>query len=283
MFDSNVLEVAIGMIVCFASISLIASSLQEALASLTGLRAKTLLTGIKQLLNRQDIIVDIYNHALVNPRGDGKAASIDDISKKILPSYIEPVNFAQALIDALQKGQAQGVDMRASITSIPDQQLRQCLTSLYDRSNQNVANFEVAVAKWFDSSMDRVSGLYKRRAQFFTFVLALIVAVALNIDAYRVMTTLWAVSTHNMLHVKVSPFDPSAKQAFAALEQLPIGWVHGQSHDCGYIISAIPGWIIAATSALFGAPFWFGILGKVAVLRGVGEKPQFTADRPRPV
>jgi hypothetical protein len=283
MFDSNVLEVAIGMIVCFASISLIASSLQEALASIAGLRAKTLLTGIKQLLNRQDIIVDIYNHALVNPRGDGKAADIDDISKKILPSYIEPVNFAQALIDALQKRQAAGADMRASIMSIPDQQLKQCLGSLYDRANADVANFEAAVAKWFDSSMDRVSGMYKRRAQFFTFVLALVVAVALNIDAYRVMTTLWAVSTNSMLHVKVSPFDPTAEQAFASLKQLPIGWVQGQRHDGGFIISAIPGWIIAATSALFGAPFWFGILGKVAVLRGVGEKPQFTADRPRPV
>jgi hypothetical protein len=31
--------------------------------------------------------------------------------------------------------------------------------------------------------------------------------------------------------------------------------------------------VVTATAALFGAPFWFGLLGKVADLRGVGTKP----------
>jgi hypothetical protein len=39
------------------------------------------------------------------------------------------------------------------------------------------------------------------------------------------------------------------------------------------VLWAIPGWVVTATAALFGAPFWFGLLGKVADLRGVGGKP----------
>ncbi|GLQ51781.1 hypothetical protein ACFFJT_17765 [Dyella flava] len=278
MLDSNVLEVAIGMIVCFASISLIASSLQEAFASLVRLRASTLLTGIVQLLNGQDadgksLIVDIYNHALVNPRGDGKTVNFDDISKKITPSYIDSMDFAQALVDALKKRQKQGEDFRATLKAIPDQQLSQCFCSLYDRAQANVGNFESAIAKWFDSAMARVSGVYKRRAQLMTFIFAFFVAVALNIDAFRVMTRLWSVSTHGMLHVQVLTMDLGPHGALTSLAQLPIGWVHGQDHSCTAIFSALPGWIIAATSALFGAPFWFGLLERVAVLRGAGAKP----------
>ena len=37
MFNSTVLEVAIGMVFCFASIALIVSSIYEALASILGL------------------------------------------------------------------------------------------------------------------------------------------------------------------------------------------------------------------------------------------------------
>lgn len=276
MFDSNVLEVGIGMIVCFASTALIASSLQEALASVLRLRARTLLTGINELLNGQNLVVAIYNHALVNPRSDGKATSIATISKRWAPSYIEPANFARALVDSLQKSDP-AANMRPILDSITDPQVRQCLCSLYERANLSTADFEASIAKWFDSAMDRVAGAYKRQTQLLTFVLALVVAVALNIDAYRIMISLWAISTHGMLHVTVPALDQQdASKAFSSLAQLPIGWVRGQSYNCDFILGAIPGWIVAATSTLFGAPFWFGILGKVAILRGAGDKPKST-------
>jgi hypothetical protein len=43
MLNSTVLEVAFGLVFCFASVALIASSVYEALASWMNLRAKTLL------------------------------------------------------------------------------------------------------------------------------------------------------------------------------------------------------------------------------------------------
>jgi hypothetical protein len=274
MFNSNVLEVVMGMIACFASISLIASSLQEALASIFRLRARTLLSGIDELLNGQSLVVDIYNHALVNPRSDGRAISVATISRKMAPSYIDPVNFARALIDSLHKNAPRVTDMPNRLNTITDPQLRQCLCCLYARSSTGVTSFESAIAQWFDSSMDRISGSYKRWAQLWTFVFALFVAVVLNIDAYRVMTSLWAISTHSMLHITPPVPGEGIHGALSSLEQLPIGWNRDQSYGCDYIAGAIPGWIIAATSALFGAPFWFGILGKVAELRGSGDKPK---------
>jgi hypothetical protein len=266
MFNSNVLEVVTGMIACFASISLIASSLQEALASILRLRARTLLTGVTQLLNGQTLVVDIYNHALINPRSSGNAKSVHEISRKLAPSYIEPINFARALVDSLQKNAPPNETMPNILGAIPDPQLRQCLSGLYTRTT----NFEEAVAQWFDSAMDRVSGSYKRQAQLWTFIFALVLAVILNIDAYRVMTSLWSISTHGMLDVALPAPNQNMQATLLSLEQFPMGWMKGQSYSAGFIMGSIPGWIIAATSALFGAPFWFGLLGRVASLRGAG-------------
>lgn len=272
MFGSTVLEVAVGMIVCFGSVALIASSVQEAAASLFRLRARTLLAGVSQLLNGHILVLDIYNHALVNPRSDGCATSVDKLSMKVAPSYIKPLNFARALVDTLQKGQVAFANLRPQLESISDQQIRTCLCSMYDHAAGNAAAFEEQIAQWFDSAMDRISGAYKRQAQFWGFVFALALTIAFNIDASHVLTKLWAMSATGMLHLPVPPQNPNAHGSLSMLDQLPIGWGDppGRFMD---VIYMIPGWVITASSSLFGAPFWFGLLGKITNLRGAGEKP----------
>lgn len=51
MFNSTVLDVAIGLIFTFLAISLAVSALVEAVASAMKWRSSTLLSGIKDLLN----------------------------------------------------------------------------------------------------------------------------------------------------------------------------------------------------------------------------------------
>jgi hypothetical protein len=277
MFGSTVLEVAMGMIVCFGSIALIASSVQEAFASMLRWRAKTLFTGVTDLLNGQSLVLDVYNHALVNPRSDGKATTLADIPSKYAPSYIEPANFAQALVDSLQKGQVAFAALRPVIVAITDVQLRTCLLGMYDRAGGDVNRFEAAIAGWFDSAMDRISGAYKRKSQFWTFVFALAIAVGFNVDAHQVMATLWALTVNGHAPGTVAVAPTTVQGALSSLDQLPIGWHRLSSLQTQLLQSAVlwavPGWVVTATAALFGAPFWFGLLGKVADLRGVGTKP----------
>ncbi|WP_333681464.1 hypothetical protein [Dyella sp.] len=271
MFGSIVLEAAIGMIVCFGSVALIASSLQEAMASVFRQRARTLLNGIDQLLNGHGLVLDIYNHALVNPRSDGRATSIAGVSLRLAPSYIAPLNFARAMVDSLQKGQVAFADLRPVLENISDPQIRSCLCSMYDRAAGSVALFEAEIARWFDSAMERISGAYKRHAQFWAFVLALLVAVLFNIDASHVLTHLWKMSATGVFHLPATAATPDAHDALSYLEQLPIGWI--ETPHPAAVLYMIPGWLITASSSLFGAPFWFGLLGKVTNLRGAGDKP----------
>jgi hypothetical protein len=47
------------------------------------------------------------------------------------------------------------------------------------------------VESWFNDSMDRLSGWYKRRAQFSAFLIGLALAVLLNIDTIQISNQLW--------------------------------------------------------------------------------------------
>ena len=50
------------------------------------------------------------------------------------------------------------------------------------------------------------------------------------------------------------------------LQSLPIGWTSVPSFK--EVMLHIPGWLITASSALFGATFWFDLLQKLTQFRG---------------
>jgi hypothetical protein len=47
------------------------------------------------------------------------------------------------------------------------------------------------VESWFNDSMDRLSGWYKRRTQLIAFFIGLVLAIFLNLDSINLATTLW--------------------------------------------------------------------------------------------
>jgi hypothetical protein len=56
--------------------------------------------------------------------------------------------------------------------------------SVQMRARQNIE-------EWFNNSMDRISGWYRRRAQTLAYVLAIGLAFVLNIDSIHIFNTLW--------------------------------------------------------------------------------------------
>ena len=134
MLNSAILDVAIGLIFTFLSVSLAAGAAVEAVSSVLKYRSKTLLTGITALLNDKDfdkLAARLYAHALINPRGPGLfmastapagAAAPDPAPphpaahiaapmaltpadtarlKTDMPAYIDSGQFATALMDVL--------------------------------------------------------------------------------------------------------------------------------------------------------------------------------------
>jgi hypothetical protein len=275
MFGSTVLEVAIGLTFCYGMVALIVSSLQEALAAAFSLRANTLLAGVKSMLN--DPCFDalaraVYAHPLVNPHADGSAQGERDLRNK--PSYIEPAQFAIALVDTLWRTPGDFLQLASAIDNIPDAQLRRAMQGMYGRA-RDLQHFQDMLAGWFDNAMARMSGTYKRRQLLISLLLALLLAILFNIDSIHLFRALWqgpalAAQLHQAGAFAPGTFDPAMLDALTAL---PIGWTQFPPMMNQAFALQVAGWIVTASTALFGAPFWFDLMQRVVHMRASGARP----------
>ncbi|MGB9108001.1 MAG: hypothetical protein WCC39_04865 [Telluria sp.] len=272
MLGSTVLEVAIGLTFCYGTVALIVTTVQEALASLFRLRANTLLAGVKSMLNDPQfngLARAIYAHPLVNPHTDGNA--VDERGLASRPSYIEPAHFAIALVDSLWKVPGDVIQLRGAVDTIPDPQVRAAMLSMLSRA-RDLQQFQDMLAGWFDNAMARMSGAYKRRQMLISLLIALLLSILFNIDSIHLFRTLWqapALATH----LKDAPgaLDPAVMNA---LMTLPIGWRTFPPVLNADFALQVAGWLITATTALFGAPFWFDLMQRVVRMRATGAKPE---------
>jgi hypothetical protein len=272
MLGSTVLEVAIGLSFCYGTVALIVTTVQEALASLFRLRANTLLAGVKSMLNDpafDGLARAVYAHPLVNPHTDGTA--VDERGLRSRPSYIEPAHFAIALVDSLWKVPGDFIQLRSSIEAIPDPQLRAALLSMVSRA-RDLQQFQDMLAGWFDNAMARMSGTYKRNQLLISLLLSLLLAILFNIDSIHLFRTLW-LQPGLAAHIKDVPagLDPAVIRDLMAL---PIGWTTFPPVLNADFALQVAGWLITATTALFGAPFWFDLMQRVVRMRATGAKPE---------
>src|SRR6266571_4860289 len=181
MFGSNILEVAIGLVFVYLLLSLLCSTINEqVIARFFTLRAKTLEDGMKTMLN------DPQGNAWVNRLYETpliKGLSEHGTSNKPRkPSYIPADIFALALVNVIQ---ANKNDPSTANNPIPEA-LSLLIKQVNDDPTKGLANIE----KWFNDTMDRVSGWYKRKVQLIIFALGLVIVGGLNIDTISLITSL---------------------------------------------------------------------------------------------
>lgn len=281
-------EIAIGLAFVFFLLSTLVSAITEGIAWLFKQRAKQLEQGVRGLLGENKIADEVLGHALV--QSDARTPS--RIRKKQKPSYISARNFSLALIDTLAKRGAQsGDDLEevengvAGLGGEAEALEEQLAALLGDPAVTDLKDFRKAAEEWFDDAMDRVSGWYKRRAQMITCVLAVVVAVGLNANAFAISeqlandpTVRAAVVSRAEAAASEEEGDAKAagKNAEEAVNELdalevPLLWPDGFLH--GVDLAAAFGLLITAIAISLGAPFWFDALGKLAHLRTSGKKP----------
>lgn len=69
-------------------------------------------------------------------------------------------------------------------------ELRRTLLALFDDAGHDIEEFKKQLGAWFDRSMDRVTGWYKKYAQGFTLLLGFVLAFACNVDSLRIVDAL---------------------------------------------------------------------------------------------
>jgi hypothetical protein len=280
MFNSTILDLALGLVFIFLALSLAVSATVEALASIRNWRSRSLLQGMKDLLNDSEfagLARDMYNHALVNPRDDGNAVTERDL--KTPPAYIDPKGFAYALIDLTNLAGKSPVAMKSAIDlKIKNRQLNNFLNGVIDQTSGDLGRVRDELAAWFDNGMDRVSGAYKRKTQAWSLVIALMMIASLNVSAIDIGRVLWQQPTISRT-IAANP-NQTLAEALKQLDELgnagiPIGWTEAnRARFCSTrgIWTAL-GWVVTAIATLFGAPFWFDALQRIVRLRSAGPSP----------
>src|SRR5438132_6933264 len=183
MFGSQILDVAIGMIFVFLLLSSICSALNEIIEAKLKNRAKNLELGIRNLLGNDKLANDFFDHALIG------GLFKDD--KK--PSYIPSRTFALALMN-LVAPTAWDTDKKNPLTAFretvsqlrddsPAAPIKKALLALADDAQGDITKLRTNIENWYDDTMDRVSGWYKRRTHTIIIFLGLGIAVALNADS----------------------------------------------------------------------------------------------------
>jgi len=162
---------------------------------------------------------------------------IERVSKKQKPG-----NGDDAVLTQLKDGIA--------AFSVISPELNQTLSALLlnveqyvTQGESNVAKARKNVEKWFDDSMDRVTGVFKRHSQAMALVIGIIIALLLNVDSINLTLYLWREpSVRQVLAENASSFQLPEQQLAANPEEtmqafrdqfvglnLPIGWVINES------------------------------------------------------
>jgi hypothetical protein len=295
MFGSQILEVVIGLTLIFLVLSIGCSGFKEVIASILSLRSKTLAQAIRNMLvnGNNDLADELLLHPLI--------ARTAKPGEK--PSYIAARAFSQALFDLLVPptgAQPRTIqDLRDGIAKLPDDKLRRTLLGLIDSSKDTLEGARDKVEHWFDDTMERVGGWYKRMAQQIIFVAGLLLCVALNADAIMIVRELWsdealrgAVVAAAAKRVQAGNSavagGPSVSFDQVAIEVRrantpPIGWssTHGDfrawpSTAAGWLLKIL-GIALSSFAIVLGAPFWFDVLNKIINVRLSGNPPKTTS------
>lgn len=299
MTGLQALDIAIGVIFIYLVLSLACTAANEIIAGIFDWRAKNLEIGIKNLLTDQaqpGFENEFYNHPMIRSlcrhKSDGKK-----------PSYIPPRTFSLVLLDLIAPSDGDGSrtfeNIRLNIAKLPPQSfLRQNLLILLDDAKNDIAHFHTNIEEWYNNSMDRISGWYKRKSQTVTLIIAFVVSFAFNADTFQISKSLandpvmrqvivqqaqeMVVNYQSRLDrgedINKSDAPPSLKQIRSELDKtgLPFGWENAKvdliedGNFISWLLTKIAGLLITTLAISLGAPFWFDVLNKIANIRSTG-------------
>ena len=220
----NLLDIAIGFAYIYLIFSVISSTLTEILSALLKQRSINLKKAVRNLIEDRD------SNADTSGQSNGKITS-NQISQEVLkhplisnlsekgkfPSYIPERNFTLALIDTVKKKTGITDDDPTTVVSLLEgvKQLEKgnvktLLSNFINDTRSTVKGddaeqfkaLQSKIDQWFKDYMDRVSGWYKRWAQKWTYIFAILITLFFYVDSFLIAKTLYKNDEIKMSFVK---------------------------------------------------------------------------------
>ncbi len=192
-------ELVIGLSFVYLLLAIACSAAIEWLAQRTGVRGKFMRQGLLKLLEDRWFYLRIINHPTL------VTLYRDVPGKPRPPSYVPPENFATAVVDVIID-KAGKLDPKFRPNPAPPQTTQDLAAAARICANSGFAvgyavlplaanaasidDAKTAIAKWYQTTMDRVGGWYKASAQKRLILLGFLAAAALNVDSIAIAKAL---------------------------------------------------------------------------------------------
>jgi hypothetical protein len=353
MFNNVVLDVFIGLVFIFLLYSLLATIIQEMIARWLALRSRMLIKALRRMLEddrdtlakpggftvpaeillffkrflmpirSNSFLAKFYGHPTIKYLGEDKIFS--------KPSYLHAHNFSQTVIHLLRGEEYDGRNLNESdliFKAIQDnpldinKQTLRNLKHLFADARQDTYLFKNKLEDWYEETMERASGWYKKQTQFILVIIGFFIAYCFNVDSIAISKILmkdkkareqmvqlassrqaqYAVIIDSMNKNKTAgdtTTSPSANADTVAVSDQYLQDTYKTLKDdatsamniLGLNKSVSPyqkkelrfwGWLLTALAISLGAPFWFDLLNKFMKLREGGPKPPNTALQDKP-
>jgi hypothetical protein len=304
LLGSDILEVVVGVVFLFTILAVVASAVTEAVSQAFAMRSRTLSKAVVELLGSEEARNKFYEHPLIHSLS--RQGYVDKAFRRMpRPSYVPSSVFAATLTNLIPAAATPaGITFTLPPWAVGTpvgtrlQTVLETITNQIPEAERSAERVRDEIATWFDQSMDRVQGWYKRMTQVVIFIVAAVVVIFMNADALRFADSL-AVNPQVRAAVvaaadRLLPSDtggalPDVAAVKAELAKLDssLGWADGDKTNprtppslswsiddwVVFFKSHLAGWLITIFAISLGAPFWFDVLGRVAQLRGAGQKP----------
>ncbi|MDX1910649.1 MAG: hypothetical protein SFV22_04140 [Saprospiraceae bacterium] len=319
---------AIGLILMYSMLSLLSSTIKEIGAGVLALRGKMLDKALRRLLDTQSGAttqqgnatgtppVTLYDqfksHALFDHL---KPNSIFGGVSSDMPSYLSGKTFASILLQILDGSTVAG--LQGAIANLPEGKLKSFLQQTLTEAGNDIQKFKDQLELWYDTTMDRVTGWYKRQAQVILMGIGLVIAIGFNADTFSVYEKVStdpiaqkAVLDAAQAYIDQGLMMPDTIRPDSVEEQiqalyiktqdiinnnlsevdspLGLGWTDAEYQafwaECGRTRAfweKIIGFMVTALAISLGAPFWFDLLKRVTNLRNAGLPPA-SSSQPTP-
>jgi hypothetical protein len=321
------LDLAIGLAFIFFLLATLALTIQEFIAAILGLRARTLEQGLRSLLEDPEAgwryVDKFYDHDLIRslyrtpPPDVLKAASAKpeektaeapgnqgaaDVGRNARtqsrstfqralgffkrtkgPSYISPRSFALVVLDnfAPAEGQKTFFDQGMGALDELPAGLGKRLKPLVAGAQKDVEKLRTNLEAWYDDTMARVSGWYKRKTQIILIVIGCLMVPAINANTIAMAERMWKDDTVRSAVVAQAEANSTEGRTLPKAADdvdkvvkvgIPMGW-RGDAvpHGADGIAMAIGGWLLTILAISLGAPFWFDALSRFSRLRSSGK------------
>ena len=221
------------------------------------------------------------------------------------PSYISPRSFALVVLDnfAPDENQKTIFDKGNKVLEGAPAAIRKRLKPLLAGAEADVEGLRTNLEAFYDDTMARVSGWYKRKTQIIVLVIGVVLVLAMNANAIKMGERMWKDDTVRAAVVAQAQataakadttsstggtdettdsqqLSEAAKKLNDAADDvndvagigIPLGW-RGEAvpHGRSEIAMAVGGWILTILAISLGAPFWFDALSKLSRLRSSGK------------